>query len=327
VTKRWKAILVRPALLAAGTAVALLAGEAILRVAGFEYQPLPKLQFGWPDPVTMANLYVPDPDLLWVPRDYSRVVQSARRNRPAIAFLGDSCTEVGDYPKRTLEILSSRRPELATGVKLGVGGWTTEQGLAQLRHDILPWRPRIVTIYFGWNDHWIALGPPDAAIHRARLLRRLSKHSRLAQLLVKAWMAFSSRGGEHPNRVDLPRYVANLEAMIRLAREAGIQPILITAPSGHRPGAEPPYLAERHLRKLSDLVPLHQSYVEATRRAARQSGAILCDVAWAFRFLPPPAERYFLEDGIHLTPEGNREVARILAGCIESAKLPAPRRP
>jgi lysophospholipase L1-like esterase len=324
VTKRWKAMLVRAALLAAGTAVALLAGEAVLRVAGFEYQPLPKLQFGWPDPATMANLYVPDPDLLWVPRDYSRVVGSARRNRPAIAFLGDSCTEFGGYPKWTLEILSSRRPELATGVKMGVGGWTTEQGLAQLRRDVLPWRPRVVTIYFGWNDHWIALGPPDAEIHRARLLRRLSKHSRLAQLLVKAWMAFSSRGDEHPNRVDLPRYVANLESMVRLAREAGIQPILITAPSGHRPGFEPRYLAERHLRKLSDLVPLHQSYVEATRRVARQSGATLCDVAWAFRLLPPPAERYFLEDGIHLSPEGNREAARILAGCIESASLPAP---
>ena len=319
----WRPLLHKAVLLVAGTGLALLLCEGALILAGFEYQPLPRLQFGWPDPETMENLYVPDPDLLWVPRGYSRLVESAEKSRPAIAFLGDSCTEFGDYPKFTLDILAGRRPDLSTGVKMGVGGWTTEQGLAQLRRDVLPWRPRIVTIYFGWNDHWIALGPPDSEIQRALLLRRLSRSSRVAQLLVKAWMTLAAAGKEKPNRVDLPRYVANLESMIRLAREAGARPILITAPSGHRRGFEPAFFAERPLSKLSDLVPLHQEYIEATRRVARETGAGLCDVAWKFRFLAPPLERYFLEDGIHLTPEGSQEVARMLSECILSSDPPA----
>ncbi len=314
-----RSLLLNLALLSGSVATTLLLAEAGLRLAGFEYQPFPRVQFGWPDPTSLRNLYEPDPDLLWVPRDYASLLERARESRPALIFLGDSCTEFGQYPERTLALLAQRRPDLSSGMKLGVGGWSTEQGLAQLRRDIVPLHPKVVTFYFGWNDHWIALGPPDAEIPRIRALGALARHSRLFQLLGKARMAAAGPPSSRPNRVDLPRYRSNLETMVRLSREAGILPVLITAPSHHLPGREPSYLAQRHLRRLQDLIPLHQSYVEATREAARKTGATLCDAAWAFRFLPPPAERYFQQDGIHLSDEGDREMARILAGCIESA--------
>jgi lysophospholipase L1-like esterase len=306
-------------LVAAGATITLLLFEAGLRIAGFSYQAIPRLQFGWPDPSTLQNAYAPDADLLWVPRNYASRLEQARELSPAVIFLGDSCTEFGTYPARTLEILAKTRPDLSSGVQLGVGGWSTEQGLAQLRRDVLPIRPRVVVLYFGWNDHWVALGPPDAEIRRAPLLRTISVHCRLLQLLEKAQSTFAPPLSRRPNRVELPRYLSNLENMVRISREAGVRLVLVTAPSNHIPGREPSYLAIRHLRRLSDLVPLHQAYVEATRRAASETGATLCDAAWKFRFLVPPPERYFRQDGIHLTEEGDREMARLVSECIDVA--------
>lgn len=72
------------------------------------------------------------------------------------------------------------------------------------------------------------------------------------------------------------------------------------------------------MRRWGDLVPLHEAYVEATREAAHEAGATLCDAASAFHLLPPPAERYFRKDGIQLTRAGDVALADMLSACIES---------
>lgn len=201
--------------------------EAGLRLVGFEFELLPSMPFGGSDSST-PNLYAPNPDLLWVPNGYRESLEFARRSHPAVVFMGDSCTEFGNYPTYTLERLAKVRPELASGIALGVGGWSTEQGLAQLRRDVLPLLPRLVTLYFGWNDHWVALGPPDAEVRRGSTLIRVAAHSRLLQLVVKAWMVAGRTGSERPNRVALPQYLANLRAMIRLGEGAGVRVVVIT---------------------------------------------------------------------------------------------------
>jgi hypothetical protein len=106
------------------------------------------------------------------------------------------------------------------------------------------------------------------------------------------------------------------------AHDAGIVPVLVTAPSNHVPGHEPPRLALRHLRTVSELVPLHQQYVQLTRDAARESGAVLCDAAASFAALPPPAAKYFMADGIHFTPEGDQQLAEIVSRCIRDGGTP-----
>jgi lysophospholipase L1-like esterase len=314
-TRKW---LVLP-LLAAGSALMTAAlGEAALRIAGFEFTRYPVVQFGWPDPVTLRAQYQVDPLLFWVQKDYDYRLAAARALKPSVVFLGDSCTEFGAYPVMTMQELSRRRPDIATGVSLGVGGWSTEQGKRQLRRDVLPLHPRVVTIYFGWNDHWIALGPPDAQM-RPPLLPAWSQRSRLAQLVEKVWFGKASDARRRPNRVSPARYEENLGEMIRMVHDAGAEAVLITAPSNHVVGHEPPYLLERHLRRLEDLVPLHREYVDLTRVTARTGGAVVCDATAAFEQLPPPASRYFNSDGIHLTQDGNRALADLLADCIDHA--------
>lgn len=309
----WKG---RALLAAAGVLLALGTAEGALRVAHFHFDLVPSLQFGWPDAVALHEAYTSDPDLVWVTRDYRDRLRDARRAHPAIVFMGDSCTEWGTYPAKVLATLQAAGSPLATGVKLGVGGWSTEQGLEQLRRDVIPLHPKVVTLYYGWNDHWVAMGLTDPEVARADRLMRLAQMSRIVQLWLRLKTNMAARRVPPPNRVPLPRYEENLRSLVTEARGAGITPVLITAPSNHVAGHEPAYLAKRHVRSLSEVVPLHAAYADATRRVAQQTSAPVCDAAAVFAALPQPHDAYFQKDGIHLTETGDVLMARVLSGCL-----------
>jgi lysophospholipase L1-like esterase len=307
-------------LVAFGVALASIAGEGVLRAARFHFDLVPTLEFGWPDPVALRDAYIADPELVWVTRDYRETLRSARRLRPDIVFMGDSCTEFGSYPSKTMADLEQAGAPFKAGVKVGVGGWSTAQGLLQLRRDVIPLHPKAITVYYGWNDHWVAMGLTDPEIMRAHRLRTLAEHFRLAQMWLKVEVSMAAHRHPAPNRVPIQEYSANLIRIAGEARAAGITPVFITAPSNHVEGHEPAYLAKRHLRALSELVPLHAAYTQATRETARTTAASLCDAAAAFAALPQPHDRYFQKDGIHLTPAGDDEMARIVSGCLLTLK-------
>jgi lysophospholipase L1-like esterase len=229
--------------------------------------------------------------------------------------MGDSCTEFGRYPQRTVEDLAGVIGHQPDGIHLAAGGWTSQQGLAQLERDVIPLHPRAVVVYYGWNDHWIALGPTDSQLRRAHRWIWLSEHSRVMQAALKAWMGLASRGAERPQRVPPTEYVSNLREIARLARSAGITPVFVTAPSNHVPGREPAYLLRRHVNRLADVVPLHLKYVELTREAARSADGVLCDAFDAFRQLPDN-DRLFKADGIHFTDAGDIALGHIVGRCL-----------
>jgi lysophospholipase L1-like esterase len=294
----------------------LLAAEGGLRLARFQYQVAPVVQVGWPDPQTIQSHYAVDPDLFWVTQDYQHKLREARRTRPAIVFMGDSCTEFGQYPALTLADLLSVHGLAVQGVHLATGGWTSEQGLAQLRRDVVPLHPRVIVVFYGWNDHWMALGPTDQDLAKTHGLIRWSRHVRIAQLALKVWMGMAARRAQGENRVPPKRYLENLRSIAAEARQAGIVPVFVTAPSNHIRGHEPQYLALRHVRNLADVVPLHEQYLQLTRQAAAGTDAVLCDAAAHFAALPSPHDGYFRNDGIHFTADGDRELASVVSGCI-----------
>src|SRR5262249_48437469 len=143
--------LARAAVALVAIAGALGLAEIGLRTANFSFQTFPVVQFGYPDPVTLHDLFVPDRDLFWVTRDYAGILAEARRTHPAVVFMGDSCTQFGSYPAIVLTRVAETAPALSSGVKVGVVGWSSEQGRAQFTRDILPLHPRVVTLYYGWN--------------------------------------------------------------------------------------------------------------------------------------------------------------------------------
>ncbi|MEE8507977.1 MAG: SGNH/GDSL hydrolase family protein [Myxococcota bacterium] len=311
-------------LLVASSLLAVGLFEGILRAVGFSFAFAPeRVEFGYPDPVVLEDRFVADPDLFWVPRKYQRALAGIARRKPQILFLGDSCTR-GPYPRLFVQRMRALHPEVAIGGDtLGISGWSSYQGLQQLRRDVAPLRPRVVTLYYGWNDHWIGFGLEDKEIHglSTSWLARL-EGLRLAQLLLKAQLALRTRGrAERPQRVTPEDFRANLIEMCDLARGHEIVPVLLTAPTSHEVGREPSYLAVRHLRDLADLVPLHRRYVRIVREVARTEAVPLCDLAARFDALPRPAVRheYFGGDGIHLTPAGNEKIAEFLTECFETS--------
>lgn len=101
--------------------------------------------------------------------------------------------------------------------------------------------------------------------------------------------------------------------MIQIALDNDLIPILLTAPSSHRKGKEPRYLTERWLNDLSDLIPLHQQYVQAVRDVAAQHQTPLIDLYAAFNRLPEEdLDRFFWGDGIHLSKEGDEKLAEMM---------------
>jgi len=84
-------------------------------------------------------------------------------------------------------------------------------------------------------------------------------------------------------------------------------------------GAEPAYLRARHLRELTDLVPLHASYVQATREVALADHATLCDAAAEMDKLGRARRPFFRADGIHFMPPGDRFMGDLVSNCIRTA--------
>jgi len=325
---RVRSALFKTLLLLGSVSLCLVAAELGLRGVGFSYHLYPeRVEFGWPDPSVMAAKYDPDPDLLWVPRKpvtYARLLEAARKVRPTVIFMGGSCTRWGSFARR----FAVRVAEARDGVKPLVGnfavvGWSSYQGLQQLKRDVLPLEPKVVVIYFGWNDHWIGFGVADkevATLNKSLAYRLQS--SRLVQLATKAYVSAGGVGRQaHPKRVSPEDFEHNLRAMVTLARERGIVPVLITAPSTHErldDLDEVAHLKDRWIRRLEDLIPLHLQYVTIVRKVASSEGVVLCDLYEKFAAQPKEhvVKECFHGDGIHFLEAGDVLVARFLFECF-----------
>ncbi len=314
----------RRALLRALTIVASLAGalllaEVGLRLAGFSFRVYPeKVQFGWPRAIGgESDPYVRDADLLWVPRDWHERLERARAEVPRLVFLGDSCTEFGAYPGELNRMLAQSGPLRPTNMKFGVAGWTTYQGLHALERDLLPLRPAVVTVFFGWNDHWKGFGIEDRDIDGLPFMRwpRLER-LRLVQLVQRATIALRGRSYA-AQRVALPDFRSNLTQIVRRSRAAGAVPVLLTAPTAIVQGQEPSHLRDGWIDDVSQLLPLHRRYAEAVREVAAREGAPLCDLLAEFDRLSLDERRAsFGSDGIHFTNAGSESAGGMLYRCF-----------
>jgi len=307
----------------AGTAIlTLAAAEIVLRAVDFRYElRVHVIESTAPEAEDVHKGYTVDPQLIWVDNGYYKRLDDARSRRIDIAFLGDSCTQFGRYDRLLAALIEDKTGGAVSTVKLGVAGWTTHQGLRQMQRDIVALRPCVVTICFGWNDHWLSIGLSDREIERVNrsVLGRIQS-LRLGQWLLKGYVALVREKDRPRVRVSEAEFHENLVAMVQTAKRAGVVPVLITAPSSHERGREPAYLAGRWVARLSDLVLLHQRYVSIVRQVAGEQGVALCDLAADLDSLETQDARgaCFYQDGIHYTPEGNAWVARHLFECFQN---------
>lgn len=332
----------RDALLLGSSIVAsALLLEAGLRVAGFRYARHP-VAMRYAASIAKAGVepslhrkrfridYRLDRDLLWRPVPAPGVTNSegflgpewiGAKSKPRLVTLGDSCTVAGEtpYPERLRALLPGWEVWNA-----GVGSWSSYQGLKLLETRLLAHKPDVVSVYFGWNDHWLAWSASDkdfsADLDRRWRRMRLVESSRVLQALSFAADKASGPAGPRrgaPPRVSLEDYGANLRRIVALCRAAGAKPLLLTAPSSLTPGHPVVRALVEQSRNFDDparLPATHEAYNAVVREVAAETGAGLVDLAEVFAREPEPAGQF--TDGIHLSARGHAAAARLIAKAL-----------
>ena len=322
----------RLALYSVVVGVALL--EVVLRVVGYTYSPLALIPADNRNdfrPVHMATrdarvssepLTVFDPELLWVPNprigdvlasDGTRggPLATARAGAEMLAVaVGDSNTlgppdRPDHWPGYLQDLLAMNAPEGRWRVvNAGVYGYSSFQGLRRAR-GVLAHRPDLVYFSFGSNDaHPVHRTDADYAGRVARLAGW--QWLRVAPPLMHVWWQLRDGPSSAPitHRVPLPEYRRNLEEFVRLCREAGARPVLLTRPYRGQSKAPDHWMS---------YAPL---YNQATRDVAAASGVDVVDAYEAFRATPQ-----LFSDESHFTRRGYQRMAQQLLAHLYARKL------
>lgn len=325
-----------------------LAWEQVLVWKGFEATLPPIVIQGADDGVERSRAHIPDRELLWKfnpgAEFRGRLVNNLGfLDRPVdpvkkpgsvrVISMGDSCTAQGSPPYSGFlhQLLKQAPPDgrVWEAFNMGVHGYSSVQGYRLFLRQGRDLQPDYVTLFFGWNDHWLGHRPDSSRMAMAvpsfakGLLEGL-KQKRFFQWMVR--QATRDRGitrageGLGP-RVPHEEYRWTLRAFARAIRAAGGQPVLITAPRAENLTS---LLLKKQATSLEEATRWHDEYVQITREVAAEEKALLVDLAATMQ--GEGRARYFSDDGIHFTREGRHQIAReiymALAGVSEPPDVP-----
>jgi lysophospholipase L1-like esterase len=220
--------------------------------------------------------------------------------------MGDSVTAQGlpGYSEYLNELLAAKPPTAQPweAFNMGVHGYSIQQGLILFRRQVRQLKPDIVTVYFGWNDHWLE-AQSDEMMMAVRVSPVVGKiFDRLREkrtFMALHWVINSSNRQKRDQnnrvlRVPPQRYEALLKQFVSEIRAIGAIPVLITAACRSMTDDE---VGKRRIRSKEQGNSVHQQYVAITRAVAKETGAQLFDLEAIFK--APECDRYFAADGIH----------------------------
>lgn len=246
----WRAALINLAVAVGALVLTLLAVEASLRLAGYEYRPL-KIAAATGDfraqHMFRDDNFVYDAELIWKPKAGASVFNSQGFRGDELApgdghrwilAVGDSNTlgwagEAGPHWPGDLEELLRQRDDRFRVANAGVWGYTSHQGVIRLRQ--MMWvHPEWVLICFGSNDeHPVDVSDRDFLTRsQGELeLEHWLGSSAIGRLALGA-LRTTRRTGDGPatRRVPLDEYRANLREMVGIARAGGARVAIVTRP-------------------------------------------------------------------------------------------------
>jgi lysophospholipase L1-like esterase len=288
--------------------------------------------------VNRYGLRGPLPEL---PKPAGRLRIVALGGSTTFAFVSDGL----DWPSRLQGLLAAQGN--VEVINAGRPGSTTWSDYRYLRDRLLRLEPDVLLLLEGFNDMWrgikrhfgddtdygvvdeglpgrqenLDLGPPQ------RWPLRISFGTYFAGRILDNYLdarAQTQLTQELPQSAQPLRfepaivaiYERNLGAMIRLAREHGVQPVLITFP-GCDDASLPADEQRRRLKYVLDRNPEVDAataqqgldlYREATRGVAVQEKTLLVDAATRMT-----KDTAAYTDTVHLTPQGEEQLARAIA--------------
>ena len=324
------------------TVIVLAAIEVGLRVAGFRYVPFLDAASFWDRFDTeMAGEppFASDPVLFWRLKpnlyhdvspetiDYTTTGPHGFRGKdypfplqkPAGMFrvicVGDSSTfgdQVRDGETFAMVLqdrLHKRFPDRAIDVvNAGVPGYTSHQVRKYIESELLALSPDVIVVMVGANDLVPAKGNiadkdrPQSSVRIAKIRKKIGG-LRLYQLLSAVMVPLrhapkAEELGKNPDgsdniriRVDYDDFVANLMAIKEMGDRAGYRTIMMTVP---------------HTFENEHIMNPY------TRRAAKQSGAVLLDLAKRMKVLQGQGLDLYQPDGGHPSVRGHAEIAAML---------------
>jgi len=270
-------------------------------------------------------------------------------SRSRIIALGGSTTfgymvqDGEDWPSQLALLLGEGYEVLNAGRP----GATTFRNFAFLRDHLLQLDPDVVVLYEGFNDMWRGVrrhagdqpdygvvdealpaspGPLDQGDPVAWPWRPSFLAYHVARRLAAPWRPSWPEPpiGDGPFRFDpavVSIYERNLGAMVRLCRNRGVRPLIVTF-AGCDDASASPGEQERRMAYVRRSIPqldtvsgrqAMEIYRDVTRRVARELGVPLVDLA---RLMTKDLDAY--ADTVHFTPAGERRVAEILARTLRA---------
>jgi|GEM_PF-505243 len=223
-----------------------------------------------------------------------------------VICMGDSVTAQGrpGYSQYLHERLTNKTPtgDAWEAFNMGVYAYSSLQGLRLFQKQGRFLTPDIVTLYYGWNDHWLADEPDRQRMGLemrpfAGRIFNLFREKRIFRFVAWALnpiqhVAVRDRNAERVLRVAPDEYRSILKAFVREIRAAGAIPVLITAPRRALSMGWRGYITS-----VEQGHRIHDEYVEITRQVARELNVELLDLASIFA--SPECDSYFTSDGIH----------------------------
>lgn len=235
--------------------------------------------------------------------------------RPEVLALGDSCTFGLGVPDdgNFASLLAGRKGGAAVAA---MPGYSSFQGLRLYENPrIAMLRPRLVTIYFGWNDHDLGV-LPELELY---WFRRAARWSRLAFSLASLEEGRWRDDGIWPRlrwcrRVPLGLYEETMEELARRAKASGAAVVIITgAYDLPRAGVHWPHT---HFHRV---VGDQLLYNDAAREAARRAGVGLLDFAAEVDRLPAGRRHRLFGDMVHPSAAGHALLAARLKPFLDAA--------
>jgi len=226
--------------------------------------------------------------------------------------LGDSCTYGGYDPDcypRVLERELQKSGLTVEVINAGVEGYTPRNILARLPY-LLSFKPRIVTVYAGWNDLWDRpLSWEDQIVVFSTVKNFLKNLTARRQGEIRV-----PEEPETGNHFPLSQ-LSELRTIIRQARKAGAMPVLCTLPGRYIAltdsraaffSPKPGEFSEASFAERTRFV--NREY----RQLASEEKIPLIDLeSWSIQTLSPRGD-YFLDE-VHLNSRGTQKLGMYLA--------------
>lgn len=228
-----------------------------------------------------------------------------------IVCLGDSCTHFGpvSYPDILRGALEKVAPGRFEVINASCIGYSSFQGRTILESQALSWSPDLVTVYFGWNDHWLARGVEDKDQVAPQVTSGVLDGLRTFQF-ARYLKSGGTTAPANIMRVQPGDYADNLNHVGAQCATINAETWYITAPHALDLGI-PPYLhSSGEITHPKDLIPLHRKYNSIVRDVAKKRGAYLIDLESEMDQLDK--SQLFIEDHIHLSQEGRMYLVKHL---------------